>query len=342
MIDFAKLPLDERAPLIEEVANRRGLTQLMVEKDFWVCFTLRLLFSIPEFAGKFVFKGGTSLSKAFGIIQRFSEDIDLSVDPEWLGFGGESRPDAGQSRSQFEKRCKKLEKACIAVVEEQIQPMLEQAICETLGVTDGGDSYLLFQVDSQTHSPVIIFRYPTREPETPGYIRPQVRLELGSLTDQQPIGEHAVTPWVAEEFSDLFKEPSCQVVALEAERTFWEKATILHSEHHRPREKPMRSRLSRDCYDLCMMAEHQSGQHALVDSDMLGRVTKHKQAYFRSPWSSYETAKPGTFRLVPPDHRIADLKTDYQQMQDMFIEKPPPFDSLLAQLEIIEEKINGK
>lgn len=91
-----------------------------------------------------------------------------------------------------------------------------------------------------------------------------------------------------------------------------------------------------------MMAEHESGQHALADLDMLARVTKHKQIYFRSTWSSYETAKPGTFRLVPPDHRIADLKTDYQQMQEMFLEKPPAFDNLLAQLRAIEEKINGK
>ncbi|GAF91078.1 unnamed protein product, partial [marine sediment metagenome] len=315
MIDFAKLPLDERAALIQEVANRRGLTRLMVEKDFWVCFTLRLLFSTPELVDKFVFKGGTSLSKVFGIIKRFSEDIDLSVDPEWLGFGGDNRPDAGGSRSQFEKRCKKLEQACITAVGEQIQTILEQTIREGLGVADSGGSYLSFQVDSQTRSPVIIFRYPTEEPESSGYIPPQVRLEFGSLTDQQPIGKHTVTPWAAEEFPDLFKEPSCQVVALEAERTFWEKATILHSEHHRPREKPMRNRLSRDCYDLCMMAEHESGQHALADLDMLARVTKHKQVYFRSTWSSYETAKPGTFRLVPPDHRIADMKTDYQEMQ---------------------------
>ncbi len=342
MLNFAKLPLDERAALIHEVANRRGLTRVMVEKDFWVCFTLRLLFSIPELADRFVFKGGTSLSKVFGIIKRFSEDIDLSVDPEWLGFGGDNRPDAGGSRSQFEKRCKKLELACIVAVEEQIQPILEQAICEGLGAVDGGNSYLSFQVDSQTHSPIIIFRYPTREPETPGHISPQVKLELGSLTDQQPIGEHTVTPWVAEEFPDLFKEPSCQVVALEAERTFWEKATILHSEYHRPRENPMRSRLSRDCYDLCMMAEHQSGRHALTDLDMLARVKEHKQTYFRSTWSNYETAKSGTFRLVPPDHRIADLKTDYQQMQEMFLEKPLAFDSLLVQLKIIEEGINGK
>lgn len=89
-------------------------------------------------------------------------------------------------------------------------------------------------IEEPTHSPVLTFRYPTIEPERPGYVHPQVRLELGSLMDQRPVGNHTVTPWVAEEFPALFSAPSCSVVALEVERTFWEKATILHTEYHRP------------------------------------------------------------------------------------------------------------
>ena len=128
--------------------------------------------------------------------------------------------------------------------------MLEQAIQDVLGSNQDGTSYLSFKLDEQTHSPVLTFRYPTNEPERPGYVHPQVKLELGSLTDQQPIGDHTVTPWIAEEFPSLLASPTCQVVALEVERTFWEKITILHSEYHRPVDKPMRSRLSRDC-PLC-------------------------------------------------------------------------------------------
>jgi len=104
-----------------------------VEKDFWVCFTPRILFSTPALAEKFVFKGGTSLSKVFGIIKRFSEDVDLSVDPEWLGFSGEHRPDAATSRSQFEKRWKRLNEACATAVERKVQPALEGTLQEVLG-----------------------------------------------------------------------------------------------------------------------------------------------------------------------------------------------------------------
>jgi len=342
MIEFAKLPLDERVPYFQEVASRRGLTKLIVEKDFWVCFTLRLLFATPELADKFVFKGGTSLSKVFGIIKRFSEDIDLSVDPDWLGFGGENRPDAASSRSQFVKRWKKLNQACLTAVEEKVLPVPEQAIQDVLGSPGAGQGYLAFKEDEQTQSPVLTFHYPTNEPDAPAHIHPQVKLELGSLTEQRPIGDHTVTPWVAEEFPNVFKEPECRVVSLEAERTFWEKATILHAEYHRPQDKPMRNRLSRDCYDMCHMAEHKSGQRALTDSALLESVVKHKRTYFHSGWANYDTAKPGTFHLVPPEHRLSDLRTDYQQMHEMFIEEPPPFDELLRQLNEIEDKINGK
>lgn len=341
MLEFAKLPLNERIPYFQEVANRRGLTRLIVEKDFWVCFSLRLLFSTAAIADKLVFKGGTSISKVFGIIKRFSEDIDLSVDPTWLGFGGEDQPDAARSRSQFEKRWKKLNDTCAAVVDRKVQPALEEAIQAALGQTRDKSPYFVFNLNNQTHSPVLTFRYPTVEPDRPGYVHPQVRLELGSLTDQMPIGHHTVTPWVAEEFPALFAVPTCRVVALGLERTFWEKAMILHAEYHRPADTPMRSRLSRDCYDVCLMAAHPEGQKAMKDLDLLERVVYHKSTYFRSAWAHYETAKPGSLRLTPPEYRLADLRSDYQQMQVMFTEPPPSFDSILRQLRSIEDAINN-
>ena len=131
--------------------------------------------------------------------------------------------------------------------------------------------------------PVLTFRYPTTEPARPGYVHPQVKLELGSLTDQRPIGNHAVTPWVAEEFPAPFAAPACRVDALEIERTFWEKATILHTEYHRPANKPMRNRLSRDCYDVCCMAAHPAGQRAMEDLDLLAHVVCDTSAPNSSP-----------------------------------------------------------
>lgn len=340
MIDFARLSIDDRIPYFQEVANRRGLSRLIVEKDFWVCFTLQLLFGLPKFRDAFVFKGGTSLSKVFGIIKRFSEDIDISIDPEWLGFGGEKDPVSTPSRSQFEKRWKELNQSCIATVKGQVQPALELGIKAMLGHSGTGQPYLIFKIDEQTKAPVIIFRYPTYNLDSPGYIDPQVKLEFGALPDQRPAGKHTVTPWVAEEFPEIFLKAKCSVIALEVERTFWEKATILHAEYHRPHNKPMRSRHSRDCYDLCLMAKHESIKHAMADLELFKRVVEFKKTYFHSGWACYDSARPGSLHLVPSDYRIPDLKADYRKMQVMFIEEPPSFDELLEQLSKIEDQIN--
>jgi len=268
--------------------------------------------------------------------------VDLSVSPSLLGFDGADSPEAAASRSQFDKRWKALNAACATAVETTIQPALEQAIANTLGSSPDGNAYLAFTLDEQTHSPVLTFRYPTATPHEPGYVHPQVKLELGSLTDQRPVGDHPVTPWVAEEFPSVFTIPSCRVVALEMERTFWEKVTILHTEYHRPADKPMRTRLSRDYYDVCQMSTHPAGQRAMTDLDLLARVVNHKRTYFKSGWASYDTAAPGTLHLVPPDHRLTDLKTDYQQMQPMFTESPPSFEEILDQLGKVERTVNGK
>ncbi len=340
MLEFAKRSIDERLDFFKETANRRGLSPTIVEKDFWVCFTLRLLFETPILTNILVFKGGTSLSKIFNIIKRFSEDIDLSINPDLLGFENEKRPDAAPSRRKFLSRCKELEKSCNKAVEEQIQPILENAICKAIGSPGSNESHIIYSFDQTTKSPVLIFKYPTKESNKHSYIHPQVKLELGSLTDQYPIGKHTIKSWTAEEFPDEFKESNFQVVALNAERTFWEKATILHFEHHRPQEKKMRPRLSRDIYDLCCMAVHESGQRALKDLDLLESVVNYKNQYFRSSFANYDKAKPGTFRLVPKSHRLPDLKSDYQQMKEMFYEDPPNFEDLLMQLKKIENAIN--
>jgi hypothetical protein len=210
MLDFARQPTAERFQTCTESARRTGIGPHIIEKDFWVCWLLRLIFADPALGGHLVFKGGTSLSKVFGIIQRFSEDIDLSVDPVWLGFDGEVRPDAASSRSQFNKRARKLEDACIAAVRDRFLPALQRHLATNLPGSLA--TALTFEVDESTHSPVLLFAYPHTGPT--GSLRPQVKLEFGSLYDQRPNGTHAITPLAAEVFPALFREQSCPVVAL--------------------------------------------------------------------------------------------------------------------------------
>jgi hypothetical protein len=336
VLDFARKPTPERLQTFSEAAERKNIGLHIIEKDFWVCWLLRLIFADPDLGGHLVFKGGTSLSKVFGIIQRFSEDLEMSVDPNWLGFGGELRPDAASSRSQFDKRARSLEDACIAAVLDRFLPALSRHVAANLAGQPA--SVLSFEVDEGTHSPVLLFAYP-RVGQT-GSLRPQVKLEFGSLYDQRPTGTHTIKPLAAEVFPTVLREPSCSVVALEAERTFWEKATVLHAEYHRPADRPLPVAMSRHYSDLAALSRRAAGQRAVTDFDLLARVRVHKQTYFRSGWAHYETAVPGSFHIVPSQERRVQIEKDYRGMGDMFMAAPPSFETILEELAGVERQIN--
>ena len=167
-----------------------------------------------------------------------------------------------------------------------------------------------------------------------------MKLEFGSLTDQQPVGRHPVRPWVADVLPDAFPDWRCEVVALEVERSFWEKATILHTEYHRPAEKPTPDRFSRHYADTAALARHPTASKAIDQHELRNRVVAWKSQFFGSSWANYDQAKPGTFRLVPPPERLPALRRDYQAMRDMYLSEPAPFDDILATLADLENRIN--
>jgi hypothetical protein len=333
-LSFLDLPPEERKLYFEQGAVRRNLSPVILEKDFWVCWLLGVLFA-SRFGPALVFKGGTSLSKVFGVIGRFSEDIDLSLSPEFLQL-----PEAGASRNQATKWMKAAEAACGRAVEHEIAPELETAVAAVLGKRDG--DWFEFLTDAGTNSPVLLFHYATTQPPGFEYLKRTVKLEFGSLTDQQPTGRHAVRPWIAETIEAAFPDWTCEVVALEVERSFWEKATILHAEYHRPPEKATPDRFSRHYADTAALARHPGAAVAVGHDDLRRRVVEWKAQFFASSWASYDLAKPGTFRLVPPPERLAALTRDYQAMRRMYLEEPPGFDDVIAVLAQLEAQINGR
>lgn len=258
-ISFLALPRDEQRVHIEQAALRRNMSPVIMEKDFWVCWLLGVLFD-SQFADSLVFKGGTSLSKVFGVVDRFSEDIDLSLSPAFLNL-----PEAGTSRNQASKWMARAEAARGAAMQDQIGPVMESAVEAVLGKSDR--AWLELQTDSNTNSPVLLFHYPSSQRAGLEYLRRSVKLEFGSLTDQQPIGRHSIRPWVAEVLPDAFGDWHCEVIALEVERSFWEKATILHAEYHRPADKPTPDRFSRHYADTAALANHAAAASALEQHD---------------------------------------------------------------------------
>lgn len=331
-LDFLSLPDDERRLYIEQAAIRRSLSPVIMEKDFWVCWLLGILFE-SEFAADLVFKGGTSLSKVFGVIDRFSEDIDLSLSPQFLNL-----PEAGTSRTQANKWMATAEAACGRAVQNLIAPLLEAATIDALG--NRGQAWFEFLTDPATHSPVLLFHYPSTQPDGLAYLKRSVKLEFGSLTDQQPTGRHPVMPWIADVLPEAFADWKCEVVALEVQRTFWEKATILHTEYHRPADKPTPDRFSRHYADTAALATHPDAIKAVGDNELRSRVAHWKSRFFGSSWARYDEAVSGSFRIVPPPSRLSSLRQDYQAMRDMYLSEPASFDDILTTLAKLESRIN--
>lgn len=315
--------------------ERRGLLPLLIEKDFWVCWTLERLFALPEFREHLLFKGGTSLSKVYGLIQRFSEDIDLSLSRNALGTDL-ADPEQAASNTQRKLLSTALVTAFQDTVTHRLLPALIASIVQELG-REAGNAWTLTQDASDPGT--LHFAYPRAVGGELAYIRPEVKIELGGRNDDWPAEDRTVTAYVTEELPQIMPA-DILVRVLAARRTFWEKATILHAEYHRPPDKPSGERLSRHYSDLAQMVGTETEAQALADLPLLARVRQHKASFYTAPWASYETAQPGTLHLVPRPERLAGLRTDYRGMGTMFFGPSFPFEAMMDKIVALEKHIN--
>ena len=325
MDKVARLSEKDRSALFSEAAAQKGTTPAVVEKDFWVTWVLERLFQEPELARLLMFKGGTSLSKVYQLIERFSEDIDLILD--WRVLTDED-PLAERSKSKQEQLNRQLdEQAQVYIGGEFLRRLTEilgaVCVCEI----DRDDAH------------IINVRYPAAFADT--YLRPELRLEIGPLASWAPHEEKTISCYAAEAFPDLFESPECLVRVIKAERTFWEKATILHHEAHRPEGSPQPRRYSRHYYDLAKMAESPVKDAALADLQLLAKVVEFKQRFYPRGWAQYELAKPGTMRLVPDGDVLRTVETDYGGMANMIFGDVPAFADIVGVLQVLEDEINA-
>lgn len=207
MRNIARLSDNDRRELFRNTADKMGLNDAIVEKDFWVCFTLDYLFHRSPWKESITFKGGTSLSKAFHLISRFSEDIDLILDWRVLGYGKDE-------------------------------------------------------------------------------------------------------PYAAKYYPKIFEQKETAILTVSPERTFWEKATILHHKANRPEHLEMPQRYSRHYYDLYRMAATPVKETAFSRLDLLKKVVDFKMKFYPRAWAKYPEAVPGTLKLLPPEYRFAALEAD--------------------------------
>lgn len=336
MNNVANLSSSDKADLFNETAARTGLNPVIIEKDFWVCWILKQLFTIKQFTGMFIFKGGTSLSKCFNLIHRFSEDIDIAVDFEKLGFVDEKDPRRVElSHTKRAVLLNEMLSACQEYIARELVPILGARIKDVLGVDD-------WQLQVNFNDPnTVEFEYPSSIEAKLDYIRPRVILELGTHAEPVPNEHYDITPFAAESFPNLFAEPTCSIATVLAKRTFWEKATILHAEYYRPLDKPLLLRYSRHYADVAAMSQTPVVDEAFADIILLKSVTDHKNMFYHSGWAKYGRARPGSFHLIPRDERLPIIRRDYREMSAMFFNEPSKFEAIMSQLLCLEKRINS-
>ena len=326
MESVALLSAIELRELFSETAAYKGMTPAVVEKDFWVCWTLGRIFIHPELSKILVFKGGTSLSKVFHLIERFSEDIDLILD--WRIVTNGTDPLDRRTKSKQAELNRTINEDAQAYIAGDLLKIIQELIAPICHC----------DVDTKNRHTLNV-TYPASFSDR--YLRPQVQLEIGPLAAWFPCDIYEIQSYAAETFPKIFLQPKCKVHAIGAERTFWEKATILHHEANRPDDKLQPPRYSRHYYDLAMMANSPTKEIALSNVDLLERVVAFKQQFYPRGWANYKLAKPETLKLIPSNSTLASLERDYSQMENMIFGLYPGFDEIIQTLRILEKEINS-
>lgn len=332
----------ERRDLFLGAASRLGTPVQNVEKDFWVCWTLDALFNGLEQGGpRLLFKGGTSLSKGFGLISRFSEDIDITVFREDLGQDVEVEELEDLSGKKRRARLDAIRDACQAYING---PFVEQ-LGKQAEARIGKDRYVLQKDPDDKDGQSLLLWYPAVTAERGVYIRSAVKIEAGARSALDPHVAASVKPYVDDDLPDQDLSVS-NVVMIRPERTFWDKITILHGLnqwHARRRElRHGGQRVSRHYYDIHRLMQCADAGTWMANLPLAEDCARHARMFFGSPDQGLETAVAGQFTLSPPAGMMDALRKDYEAMSGMIFGPVPPLEEVLASVQTAEATINAQ
>lgn len=336
---FIDLSKEDRIDILNRISSELSIRQLeVIEKDWWVTAVLRAMFNLP-YASHLSFKGGTSLSKCWHLIDRFSEDIDIAIDREYLGLCGTL------SKTQISDKLRRA--ACLFVRETLQRDLAEQLYKDgipkekfkvnvditPITTTDpeviniNYDSVLSFSIDGMNDNQ---------------YILPKVKIEVSGRSMSEPISEVALDSMIDQVYPRApFTEPKFTVRAVLPERTFLEKLFLLHEEFAKPKDLIRVERMSRHLYDIGQMLKTPISERAINDANLYRQVVEHRRNFIGLRNFDYDTLYHDTLNIVPPASVIEQWKTDYENMRlHMIYGKSEPFDILIENLTKLNTKIN--
>ena len=329
-IDFYNIENEEKIAIFNAVATEKGMKPFAVEKDWWVSRTLEIIFSM-DIAQHLVFKGGTSLSKAWKLIQRFSEDIDLAIDREYF-----FKSDKDWKKKEITALRKEASLFSTGIFFDELKEEFQKR----------GFNGLEFKVieakDSDQDPRIIEIYYPNVIAQPSEYMLPRVQIEIGCRSLREPFSIQTFGALVDEVYADRdFAEPFFQVPTVNPERTFLEKIFLLHEEFHRPQEKMRVDRLSRHLYDVYQLSKAGVSDKAINDKELYETIVAHRYKFARIGGVNYNNHNPKTLNPVPPPELMDNWEKDYAKMlEDMiYEEEKPTFADLIENLNILRMQL---
>lgn len=308
MNNWLSLSKEEQVELFTQVGVRMNLPPQAIEKDAWVTLMLRMIFN-SELASQFIFKGGTSLSKAFNLIQRFSEDIDLSIDRSYLGF--ESELTKGEIR--------KLRRACHTFVSEELTAILTNEL-NSYGIDESLYDILVENEKISDQDPETIqVNYKSVFEEVP-YLPKRVLIEVSARSLREPYKEVKINSLIDQQYPEMdFTEPEFGVQATNPQKTFLEKLILLHEEFEKPGDKIRHLRMSRHFYDIGQILDSEYGKDALQDTELFKSIIEHRKVFTPVKTTDYDALSLNTLNITPPEGQMKNFKSDYREMQSNMI-----------------------
>ena len=328
--------VDRLAMLQQTEIEHFGINQVAIEKDWWVTVTLKALFQ-TECHEALIFKGGTSLSKGFNIIERFSEDIDLAIGHSFFGINK-------TSKNQRDKLRKKAREYIHGTLSSQLDARLKDMgitgyrIENITQVQDKNGEWKV--IDSDKDPTVILLHYPSIVEDTISYIPPRVKIEISCLSMDEPTEERQIRSLIGETFEDEDSDANSNIRTVVPTRTFLEKLFLLAEEFQK--EKPRSVRMSRHLYDLEKLMDTEYGREALADRSLYDAIVEHRKAYYALKYANYDLHNPETINFMIPKKEMEVWKADYADMQRVFIYgESLEFDTLMQRMKELQKKVRN-
>lgn len=332
MVGWFDLSKQRRVQVLTQASYQTGIRSHAIEKDLWVTLVLKAIFKTP-WAAQLVFKGGTSLTKSWKLIERFSEDIDLAIDKEFLGFSGDP------NKSKIER----LRRTASKFISNEFKAGLEDAL---IGIGVPKDQFqidAIFAFDSIRDPQVLELKYVSvLEPNTNPYLKEKVLIEVGARSLKEPFSPRSNTSIISEVFPNAsFTDALFEVPTVEPKRTFLEKAFLLHELFQKGESARQHDRMSRHLYDIECLMHTEHATEALKDKELYSEIIKHRQIFNTVSGINYDTHQPATINFLP-QQQLSEWEADYKAMQEnMIYGKSKDFNYLMENLRLLLERFRA-